>query len=60
MVGGRGEAAGVGDGVIGTADSNESAGVERRGREHVMMRRGRSAGSAVGADVYNRALENAV
>ena len=60
--GGGGDASQIegGGGVIGTTDINEGAGVERRGREHVMMRWGRSAGSAVGADVDNRALENTV
>ena len=60
--GGGGNASQIegGGGVIGATDGNERAGVERGGREHVMMRWGRSAGSAVGADVDDRALENTV
>ena len=38
--------------IFRSADSNDGPGVERSEGEHVVVRRGRCAGGAVGADVH--------
>jgi hypothetical protein len=47
-------------GIFRAADSDYGAGREWRLREHVVVRRGRSAGGSKGADVDKCALESAI
>jgi hypothetical protein len=41
-------------GITGAANSHNGARVQRRGREHVVMRWGRCTGGVVGADADNQ------
>ncbi len=43
--------------IVVAAECDDGAGIQRRGREHVVVRRGRCADGAVGADVDDSPLE---